>query len=111
MREFSRSFYHSKEWQETREFILKRDHYICQWCGKPAKEVHHKIRLSPSNIGDVRITMNPDNLISLCRDCHMDEHRQEKIAGTKTKQTKRDCGDDFFFDENGMLQKKESPPV
>lgn len=36
----------------------------------PAEEVHLKKELTPDNINDISVTVNPDNLISLCGDCH-----------------------------------------
>lgn len=99
-RDFAKSFYNSIEWKNTREYILKRDKYLCR-CGRPAEEVHHKIHLSPDNIGDPRITMNPENLVSLCKACHFEEHKGEHAKG-------REAGENYGyeFDENGMLVKK-----
>lgn len=99
-REFSKSFYNSKEWEFTREYILKRDKYLCK-CGRPATEVHHIIHLSPQNIGDTSITMNPDNLVSLCRECHFNEHKGEHGKGREIKEN-----NPYTFDENGMLVPK-----
>lgn len=109
-REFAKSFYKSKDWQDTRELIMKRDNYLCQKCGSPAEEVHHKIHLSPSNIGDVSITLNPDNLVSLCRDCHFAEHREDKLKGLKEYNQKADCAEEYEFDESGMLVRCSIPP-
>lgn len=96
-RAFAKSFYNSKEWEITREYILKRDKYLCR-CGRPATEVHHIIHLSPQNIGDVSITMNPDNLVSLCRECHFEEHRGEHGKGREVAEK-----NPYRFDENGFL--------
>ncbi len=76
-----------------------RDKYLCQHCGAPATEVHHKKHLSPENIWDVSISLNPDNLVSLCKDCHFEEHRGEHGNGRK----KQDEQPQYVFDENGML--------
>lgn len=103
-RDFAKSFYRSKEWQQTREYILKRDYYLCVRCGKPAEEVHHKQHLSPENIGDIKITLNPDNLESLCRDCHFEEHRGEHANGRKNLEKTTE----YYFDENGIL--RQAPP-
>lgn len=103
-REFARQFYHSKEWSDTREYILKRDNYLCVKCGQPAEEVHHKIHLSQKNIGDVSITMNPDNLMSLCRSCHFEEHRGEHGGGRKRLES-----EEYEFDEYGMLVRRIPP--
>lgn len=101
-RDFSREFYHSKVWKETRTYILKRDNYLCRHCDKPAKEVHHIIHLSPKNINDPNITVNPDNLISLCRDCHFKEHYQDKAEG-HVKPIDPKLGNNYLFDENGYV--------
>lgn len=106
-REFSKSFYNSKEWKETRAYVLKRDNYLCVKCGAPAAEVHHKEHLSESNIGDTAITMNPKNLISLCKDCHFAEHKGEHAGGRKAQEES-----EYTFDENGFLIPKALlPPV
>ena len=99
-RDFAKSFYKSKEWQQTRDYILKRDRYLCR-CGKPATEVHHIKHLSPQNINDVTVTMNPANLVSLCRDCHFEEHKGEHGKGRANEEN-----NPYTFDENGMLVPK-----
>lgn len=111
-RDFSKSFYNSKEWKMVRESALRRDNYLCVLCGKPADEVHHIKHLSPDNILDTSITLNLDNLASLCRDCHFAEHKEEmqqkKAEWNKThkrKYKKRTWAirDGMSFDENGQL--------
>ena len=104
-RAFSHAFYHSPEWQAVRQTVLMRDRYLCVKCGRPAEEVHHKTHLSPKNIGDPRITMNMDNLISLCRECHFEEHRGDHAAGRKAKEREDDYP--YEFDQNGMLIEKK----
>jgi endogenous inhibitor of DNA gyrase (YacG/DUF329 family) len=55
-----------EEWKKLAQEIRKRDKFICQYCGKKnATDVHHII---PRRI---RIDNSPDNLITLCRSCHM----------------------------------------
>lgn len=85
-----------------RDFVLKRDLFLCVKCGRPAEEVHHVEHIKPENIGDPKITLNPDNLQSLCRDCHFAEHRGEHAKG-------REKADDYpyEFDENGYLVQKK----
>ena len=56
---------------------------LCERCREagmivPADEVHHKIKLTPENINRPEIAMNWANLIALCKDCHMKEHRKKK---------------------------------
>lgn len=107
-REFSKPFYNSKEWQMTRDYILKRDNYLCVKCGAPAEEVHHIIHLSPKNIGDPSITMSPGNLVSLCKTCHFAEHKIDKVDGSKAAHRKPAFDTkEYYFDEDGMLRKKD----
>ena len=103
-REFSKSFYNSKEWKAVREFCLLRDHYACVKCGAPAEEVHHIIKLTPENILNTDICLNQDNLVSLCRECHFNEHKHDKAEGIAKAKGLPD--NPYEFDSNGMLVKK-----
>lgn len=96
-REFAKAFYNSKEWKDVREYCILRDHHACVHCGKPVEEVHHKITLTPYNINDPNVSLNPDMLISLCHDCHMKEHSKE-------------IDYDYEFDSSGQLVKKSASP-
>lgn len=105
-RDFAKAFYKSKAWQDCRSFILKRDGYLCVKCGYAAEEVHHKKHLTPQNIHDTSITLNPENLISLCRSCHFDIHRADKAEGIRKKNGIPEY--EYDFDENGMLVRKQA---
>jgi len=72
--EFALRFYKSTAWLKVRDYVLRRDNYLCTRCGAAGKIVHHKIYLTPDNIGDPFISLNPDNLETLCEDCHNAEH-------------------------------------
>lgn len=91
---FSLSFYHSRAWRLVRQQVLRRDLYTCQECmANRAGEVHHIIELTPENINDESIALNPDNLVSLCHDCH-------------TKITQGSTGDiqeGYIFDDEGNV--------
>lgn len=101
-KEFARAFYNSKEWQTVRSYCMIRDRYKCQICGKPAEEVHHIKHLTPSNIMNNTVSLNPDNLISICRDCHFKQHEIDRLTG------KRDIyKGEWEWDENGQLVPKE----
>ena len=104
-RSFSQAFYKSKEWEQVRNFVLMRDKYLCQKCGRPAQEVHHIIHLTPDNIWNVNITLNPDNLVSLCREDHFAEHKRDKEEGKRRRsgRSEGDCAEGYNFDENGQL--------
>lgn len=79
MKDWAAFFYKSKQWQRCQAYIIKRDKGLCQDClskGRltPAEEVHHIIPLTPENITDPSITINEENLISLCKKCHKARH-------------------------------------
>lgn len=104
-REFAKAFYRSKEWERVRDYVLRRDNFLCVKCGHPAEEVHHVIHLSPENIYDVSITLNPDNLKSLCKDCHFREHKEDKARGIRQRNG-TDILVEITFDDNGMVIRK-----
>lgn len=100
-RDFAKQFYKSIEWQKVREYVLMRDNYLCIKCGNPAEEVHHRIHLNPQNITDMSISLNPENLQSLCRGCHFDEHKQDKAEGIRKANGVPEY--QYEFDANGNL--------
>ena len=85
MQDFAKAFYHSKAWQTVRQTALIRDGGMCQvpGCNRPASVVHHKIKLTPYNIGDAAVTLNLDNLVSVCGECHAEIHAKDKEDGRK----------------------------
>lgn len=98
-RDFSRQFYRSKAWRQTREQALRRDLFTCRDCGGRATEVHHIIELSPDNISDPSIALGLDNLMCLCGPCHA-----ARTAGAG------DVGDGYEFDEAGQVVRVAPPP-
>lgn len=79
VQDWAKFFYKSKQWQRVRDYVMKRDQWLCQDCLKkgkyvPAEEVHHIIPLQPENITDPSITLNENNLVALCRECHKARH-------------------------------------
>lgn len=95
MRSVDEKFYHSKLWKNCRD-EYKKLHPYCERCLKegklvPVDIVHHKIWLNASNINNPNITLNFNNLESICRDCHNKEH----FGDTPPKRYK--------FDEKGQL--------
>lgn len=86
MKPFAKSFYNSKKWKNARKAYVdnrvKIDGGICEKCkSKPGVELHHIEHLTPSNINDPNVTINPENLMLLCKDCHFEEHRKECFSG------------------------------
>lgn len=72
-------FYHSVAWTQMRKQVLLRDYSTCQRCGLNATLVDHII---PSE-DDWSDRLNPDNLQSLCTDCHYYKTRRETIKRKK----------------------------
>lgn len=102
------SFYHSKAWKLARRNVWIKQSCLCAKCGKAVyvaglseyipKEkrlkgiVHHKIHLNFDNVYDESISLNEDNLVGWCINCHNSEH----FSGKVTK-------DGVIFDSKGNL--------
>ncbi len=109
-----KDFYNSKVWKQVRKTIWLKQNLLCNRCGKPVyidglseylpKEkrrtgiVHHKIWLDNTNIQDDNITINEDNLIGVCKECHENIHHANMS-----------CRKGLTFDEEGNIipQRKE----
>lgn len=59
----------------NREFVLKRDNYECQICGKKDKLVIHHID-GTNNTSKMNANNKTENLITLCRSCHRKVHNE-----------------------------------
>lgn len=90
-REFSKKFYKSETWKKCREYIYNKYHGICNECNGIGEEVHHIQWLTPSNIDDPYITLGEDNLVLLCRNCHIKKHRSKQ--STKEGYTFNELGE------------------
>lgn len=73
------AFYHSKAWRDL-SYLLRLKSGKCQRCGRVADmkqlHAHHKVSLTPSNVNDTTISLNPDNIEILCNSCHDEEHNR-----------------------------------
>ncbi len=72
--------YNSKKWKKVRERVLIRDNLMCKICrdnklSTIAVEVHHIQYLEHRE--DLAYDM--DNLISICRKCHMEIHAKDNL--------------------------------
>lgn len=79
-RDFAKAFYHSQAWKQTQASYVKQSGGLCEKCLQAGLVtagviVHHKIHLTPENINNPDIALNPDNLMLLCRDCHAAVHK------------------------------------
>jgi len=100
------AFYVSVAWIDCAR-AYRRDHPLCERCLtrheiSAAEEVHHRIKLTPSNIHKPDIVLNWDNLEALCKKCHQEEHNREK------EQRKR-SGRRWNLDEDGEVILRDSP--
>ena len=89
--------YKSKRWQKLRKQKLILNP-LCERCLKndikiAAYFVHHKEYVTDKNYMYDSVFFNIDNLESLCKKCHNEEHFKEK--------------DEYIFDENGDLIKND----
>lgn len=101
MKAFAKALYESPAWRQTRAYILKRDAGLCVHCGAPGVIVHHIKEITPRNINDVMITLNENNLETVCRTCHAIIHE-----GTPP------IADGLTFDKDGnIIETEASPPV
>ena len=60
-----------------RQLVLKRDNYICQKCGKSQDELTvglHCHHVTPAVNSPIEAN-DPDNCITLCKDCHKEVHK------------------------------------
>jgi len=93
VKEWAKSFYKSKAWQDCREAYFISKHGLCERCGRPGLIVHHRIYLTPQNINDPNITLSFENLELLCSSCHNNEHNRKYDV----------VRDDVMFNSNGDL--------
>jgi 5-methylcytosine-specific restriction endonuclease McrA len=83
-------FYNSRKWKLSQQYKLATVNYRCEKCGGIAEGIHHKIPITLENVHDYNITLNQDNLVALCKDCHNKEHKRFKKSPIQ-------------FDEEGNL--------
>lgn len=74
-------YYQNRQWKLLRDYYMQL-HPICADCAiegrsVPAEECHHKIVFSwfESKEDRMKALLDPDNIISLCRSCHMKRHK------------------------------------
>ena len=49
-----------------REVVLKRENYICEYCGMPATDAHH---IKPKKL-EPFFSLDPDYGVACCEECH-----------------------------------------
>lgn len=75
------SFYTSDAWVNFRLVLISERGPTCRYCGKriaKAKEIiaHHKTELTPENVHDHNISLNPANVELVCFKCHNAIHQR-----------------------------------
>ena len=71
-------FHHTPEWAVARALALDRDAYRCRECGRAGRmQVHHVVSLKDAGTHDL------ENLVSYCREHHLDAHRQPTTASER----------------------------
>lgn len=73
-------YYQNRQWKLLRDYYMSL-HPICADCAiegrsVPADECHHKIPFSTGATHEekMQLLLDPDNLVALCRTCHMKRH-------------------------------------
>jgi hypothetical protein len=69
-------FYTDSEYRQFREYVLERDNYICQYCGKVAEHVHHE---RPQKT-ELFFSLDPDLAWSVCKECHYKYGHKDKCS-------------------------------
>ena len=60
-------------WEGRRRQVFDRDRWRCQRCGRSGRlEAHHIVEIAHGGTND------QGNLQSLCRTCHIEQHRPEE---------------------------------
>lgn len=78
-------FYRSRDWEAfVRTLRLERTDpttglVLCEHCGRPIVKAydciaHHKTALTPENVNDVTVSLNPDNIALVHHGCHNEIH-------------------------------------
>lgn len=101
-------FYHSKAWKQVRKNVWLKQNCLCAICNKPVYVdgiseyiekgsrrigiVHHKEHLNDTNLYDDSITLDENNLVGVCKECHEKIHHIDVVTRAE-----------YQFDENGGL--------
>lgn len=103
-----KEFYQSKAWKDCRKEVWLKQNLLCGICNRPVYVdgispytpkknrrtgiVHHIEHLNDNNVYDDNVTLNINNLIGVCKECHEKEHHTD-VATRKG----------YSFDEYGNL--------
>ena len=99
-KDYSKSFYQSKEWKKLRRYVCESRNWTCEECGEYGDQVHHIIEITPENINDTSITLNEENLELVCETCHNKKRNKESEVNNGLR-----------FDANGDLVPIDTPRI
>ncbi|MBU5214497.1 HNH endonuclease [Heyndrickxia oleronia] len=76
-----KSFYASDEWITLRLTLINERGNRCERCKElipRSRDIigHHKVELTPENVNDRNISLNPNLIELVCFDCHNKEHNR-----------------------------------
>lgn len=76
-----KSFYASEKWIKFRLYIITQRGLRCEHCGELVAKhkeltLHHIKELTPENVHDVNISLNPDNVLVVHHGCHNKIHNR-----------------------------------
>jgi len=76
-----KSFYAHESWQQFRAAIIAERGPVCQKCKMVIANssdciLHHIKELTPENVRDYNISLNPENILIVCHGCHDKEHNR-----------------------------------
>lgn len=64
--------------EDWRKIILNRDENVCTQCRKKERLViHHRVPFT--KLGSWELVNHPDNLVTLCRGCHVRAHAEKYV--------------------------------
>lgn len=80
----SSRYYNDKRWKILRS-VYMNSHPLCADCAAngrsvPAEEIHHKVPFLTGLTEDERwrLLLDEDNLVALCKECHLKRHGKVK---------------------------------
>jgi hypothetical protein len=83
-----KSFYASEAWTTLRLLLINERGNRCGHCKEivpKSKDLigHHMIELTPENVQDRTVSLNPEKIELICFDCHNKEHKRFGHQGEK----------------------------
>ena len=100
-KDWSKPFYNSASWKAARNLYISErrniDGGMCEICeSNIGYIVHHCEELTPGNINNPEISLNPANFLYVCKQCH------DKFDGHFLRFRAKKKGKSVEFDEGGQ---------